>query len=229
MSDPTPNMELNTGTQASPSWQSIMGAGQEWRYSDGSHPNVASASWPLMLRPAAPQGVDYLHYYTADATGAVVVGAFAIGNYNMARWNFAAGGTFASAPILTAYPTSSHGSITRGDGTLLGGHSSDTGGTPRSYLKGTAYGTFGQAPAGGPGAAPGVTDGTTGYVTPAPNTWSSGSGAWQSLQGDNDYILCGATPGAGPLQWYFMLRLFSGPNQSLGVQTPVLSLRYTFT
>jgi hypothetical protein len=228
MADPVPNMEMNTGTQGSPTWTSVMGANQEWRFSDARQTNIASASWPQMIRPAATGGVDYLHAYTADATGDWVAGAiFALATYHQCRWTYAAG-TFASAPILTAYASTAHAAITRGDGSFLGGHATDTGGTARSYLKATAYGFFGQTPAAAPtGSFPTVTDGSTGSVATLTGAWTNAGGAWQGLQGDNDYITCGSTPG-GAGSWEFVLRLFAGPNFTPGTWTPVTSAKYTW-
>jgi hypothetical protein len=181
-----------------------------------------------MVRPATVSGVDYLHAYTADGTGTVVVGAFALANFHMARWTFASG-TFASAPILTAYASTAHSPIHSGDGSLLGGHAADTGSEPRSYLKATAYGVFGEAPATAPtGEFPAVTDGTTGGVVSSSAAWTNAAGAWQGLQGDNDFIACGATPG-GAGSWQFMIRLFAGPNMVSGLVTPVVSMKYAWT
>ena len=237
MADPAPNMELNTGTQGTPTWTSIMSANQEWRYASTRQTNIASASWPQETRPTSGTSqLGFLHAYTADATGDQVVGTFALSNYNMARWN-AQGGTFASAPILTAYASTAHAAITRGDASILGGHTSDTGATARSYLKGNVFGRAFQTSADTPGAAPTgafptVTDGSTGSLAGQNSAaWSNNGGAWQGLQGDNDYITSAAASwdGTSGKVWYFMLALFMGANETPGLYQPTCSLRYTWT
>lgn len=234
-------LELNTGTQATPVWTNVLGASKETRFLDvnSGGGTTASASWPAVTRPASgTAAVDYIYAYTADATGLGLWGttsatpaAWALANFLMARWNWDNTGTFASAPIITAYPTTAHGAITRGDGSLLGGHASDTGATARSYLKAIAYGAntaaMPAAPASAAGAAPVVTDGSTGAVTFA------GAAAWstvQGLQGDNDYIQYGATPSAVTAAvWYWVFRMFMGANETPGLFTGPFSLKYTWT
>jgi hypothetical protein len=229
-------MQANTGTQGSPTWTDLNGANHEVRWSDVStQDNVASASWPFTTRPASgTAGIDYAYAFTADATGTGVLGnagpptAFDNNNYKQFRWNWDGVGTFASAPIFTAYPSTAHGSITRGDGSLLGGHASDTGGTARSYMKGTMFGRVDSAgaPAAAPGSAPVVTDGATGAVSPtAGANWS----AWQSMQGDNDWLAFPSTPAATAADTLsVMMRMFTGANETPGTFTPSLSLKYTY-
>lgn len=233
--------QMNTGTNATPVWTSVpasgAGTGQELRFSDLSTQGaVASASWPYMTRPGATAGVDYLYVFTADTTSLGYLGttsntpvAFANGNYRALRLDWDALGTFASAPIFTAYPTTAHGAVSRGDGSLLGGHATDTGGTARSYLKGNAFGRVDSAgvPAAAPANAPVVTDGATGSLAPtAGANWLTN---YQGLQGDNDFITAPFTPAALTAdQWSLMLRLFTGPNELTGTHTPVLSCKYTF-
>lgn len=231
-------LELNTGTNGTPTWTSVLGSGRSlrWFTSDSAGLSTPSASWPFATRPASVQGVDYAYAYTADATGLGVLGnggaptAFDNNNYRQARWNWDNTGTFASAPVFAAYPDTNHGSITRGDGSLLGGHSSDTGATARSYLKGQAFGRVDSAgaPAAAPGSAPSATDGTTGSVSPtAGANWLAN---WQGLQGDNDYITAPFTPAATTAdQWSVMLRLFTGPNQNTGTHQPVITLKYAYS
>lgn len=230
-------LEANTGTNGAPTWTSVLGASKEIRYSDVSSAGLgtASASWPYVTRPAATQGLDYAYAYTADATGLGVLGnagaptAFTNASYLQYRWNWDNTGTFASAPIFTAYPTTAHGAITRGDGSPLGGHATDTGGTARSYLKGNAFGrvTSAGAPAAAPSNAPVVTDGTTGSLSPtAGANWLTN---YQGLQGDNDYITAPFTPAATTAdQWNVMMRLFTGPNMGLGTLTWQHTLKYTY-
>jgi hypothetical protein len=239
----TMRFELNTGSQGTPTWTTVpaagAGTGQELRFSDLSNQGaVASASWPFTTRPASgTSGVDYLYVFTADTTSLGSLGggtntpvAFSNANYNEFRLWWDNTGTFASAPIFTAYPSTAHGAITRGDGSLLGGHASDTGATARSYLKGNAFGrvTSAGAPAAAPANAPVVTDGASGSLAPtAGANWLTN---YQGLQGDNDYITAPFTPAATTQdQWALMLRLFMGANLTPGTLTPVVSAKYTWT
>lgn len=233
--------QLNTGTNASPVWTAVpasgAGTGQELRYSDSSAQGaVASASWPYVTRPAATAGIDYLYVFTADTTSLGYVStssttptAFSNNNYNCLRLDWDNVGTFASAPIFTAYASTAHAAISRGDGSLLGGHATDTGGTARSYLKGNGFGRV--TSAGGPAAAPTndavVTDGATGALTPSAGAnWLTN---YQGLQGDNDWIAFPSTPAAVTAdQWALMLRMFTGPNETPGTLTPVISCKYTY-
>lgn len=232
-------LEANTGTQGTPSWSNVLGAGRELRWSDGSSVSLstASASWPYTTRPTSGTGgVDYAYAFTADTTGLGIINAgsnvptaFSNSNYHQERWNWDNTGTFASAPIMTAYPTTGHGSITRGDGSILGGHATDTGATARSYLKGNLFGRVSSAgaPAAAPANAPAVTDGTTGSVSPtAGANWLTN---YQSMQGDNDYATFAATPAATTAdQIECILRLFMGANMNTGTHTPVVSMKYTY-
>lgn len=234
-------MQLNTGTNGAPTWTAVpaagTGTGQELRYHDTSTQGaIASASWPFMTRPGATAAVSYLYVFTADTTSLGSLGsgtstpvAFSNANYMHSRWDWDNLGTFASAPIFTAYPSTAHGSVTRGDGSLLGGHATDTGATARSYLKGNAFGrvTSAGAPAAAPANGPVVTDGATGALTPtAGANWNTN---YQSMQGDNDYIQFPSTPAAVTAdQWNTIFALFTGPNMLTGTHTPILSLKYTF-
>lgn len=234
--------QLNTNTNGSPTWTSVpasgAGTGQELRYSDlSTQGSTASASWPFMTRPAATGGVDYLYVFTADTTSLGSIGggtstpaAFANSNYLLFRFDWDNLGTYASAPIYTAYPSTAHGSVSRGDGSLLGGHATDTGATARSYLKGNMFGrvTSAGAPAAAPTNAPAVTDGSTGTVSPSAGAnWLTNS---QGLMGDTDYITFPATPAATTAdQINLQLRLFTGPNMSPSTYVNVVSWRYTYT
>jgi hypothetical protein len=237
----TLRMEGNDHSTGAPNWVEVgPTANHEVRWSDlDTQKDIASAAWPAMIRPAATSIVSYTYAYTADATGngfysqsgAVACPAFSKDNYLWARWWWDNLGTFASAPIFTAYPTGAHGAIVRGDGSLLGG-SADTkpGASEFSYLKGNAYGqvvTAG-APGAGPANAPVVTDGTVGSVSPAAGAnWLAN---FQSLQGDNDYITAPFTPAATTQdQWNLEFALFTGPNETPALYTVVMSLKYTWT
>lgn len=240
----TMRFQLNTGTNASPTWTSVpatgAGTGQELRFSDlSTQGTTASASWPAVTRPTSgTAGVDYLYVFTADTTSLGVFGggtATPVAYSNTAQYRFLrldwdSVGTFASAPIMTAYPSNAHGSITRGDATILGGHVTDTGATARSYLKGNAFGRVDSAgvPAAAPSNAAAVTDGTTGSVSPSAGAnWLTN---FQGLQGDTDYITFPSTPAATTAdQWSMIIRLFLGANAAAGTSTPVLSAKYTYS
>lgn len=235
--------QVNTGTNASPVWTSVpasgAGTGQEIRFSDLSTQGAtASASWPFTTRPTSgTSGVDYGYVFTADTTSLGFLGtssttptAFTNASYLQFRFDYDAVGTYASAPIFTAYPTTAHGAISRGDGSILGGHASDTGGTARSYLKGNMFGrvTSAGAPAAAPSNAPTVTDGTTGAVNPtAGANWLTN---YQGLQGDNDWIAFPSTPAATTAdQINLMIRMFMGANETPGTLVPVISWKYTYS
>ena len=235
----TLKMEANHGTQAAPVWVEVgPTANKEVRWSDlATQKDIASASWPAMIRPAATAIVSYTYAYTADAVGngfisnAGVINcpAYAETNYLWARWDWDNLGTFASAPIFTAYPTNAHGAVVRDDGSPLGGKIADTGGTGYSYLKGNAFGRVvsAGAPAAAPAAAPVVTDGTVGSVSPAAGAnWLAN---FQSLQGGNDWITAPFTPGATTAdQWNLHYALFCGPGETPATYTIIMCLKYTW-
>lgn len=231
-------LEGNHGTTAAPVWVALGGANTSARWShDATQKNVASINWPTMLRPGATTIVSYTYVYSADAIGD---GFYADGgdcpvyskdNYLWARWHWDAVGTFGTAPIFTAYPSTIHGAIVRQDGSLLGG-SVDTkpGASAFSYLKGNAWGRVDSAgaPGAGPAAAPVVTDGTVGSVSPAAGAFWLAN--YQSLQGDNDYITAPFTPAATTdNKWSLHFALFTGPNQATATYQVVMTLRYTHT
>lgn len=236
----TLTMKANHGTLVAPVWVEVgPTADHEVRWSDSAtQKNIASASWPAMIRPAATAIVSYTYAYTADATGngfistsgAVDCPAYDENNYLWASWNWDDLGTFASAPIFTAYPTDAHGAVVRGDGSLLGGFDPDTSASEYSYLKGNAFGRDDGdgAPAAAPAAAPVVTDGTVGSVSPgAGANWLAN---FQSLQGDNDYITAPFTPTATSADtWSIHFALFTGPNMVPALYVVVMTLKYTWT
>ena len=232
-------MDANDKTLVAPNWIAVGGANTEIRWAGvATAKDTAVAAWPAMLRPAATAAVPYTYAYSAAATGngfisqqgAVNCPAFDKGNYLWARWNWDNTGTFASAPIWTAYPTNAHGAVTPDDGTLLGGKIADTGAAGYSYLKGNAYGrvvSAGEAAA-APAAAPVVTDGTVGVISPAAGAnWIAN---FQDLQGDNDWIAFPATPAATTAdQWNIEFALFTGPNMTPALYVVVLCLKYSWT
>lgn len=231
-------LELNTGTNASPTWTSVSGANKSlrWHVNNAAGLTTAFNSWPSALRPTVVAGVDYAYAYTADSTGLGVLGgagapvAFASTDYLQARWHWDNIGTFAGAPKFTAYPSTAFSAVTRNDLSLLGGSPDTTGGVAKSYLKGQAWGrvTSSGAPAAAPSNVPLVTDGTVGSLSPtAGANWLTN---WQDLQGDNDLITAPFTPAATTdNSWPVMVRLFQGPNLATQSHQPVLGFRYTIT
>jgi hypothetical protein len=235
----TISMECNDKTLVAPNWVAIGGANTEVRWSDlATQKDINSAVWPAMIRPAATAIVSYTYAYSAAAVGngfisqqgAVNCPAFDHNNYMWARWNWDNTGTFASAPIWTAYPTNAHGAVVPDDGSQLGGKVADTGGAGYSYLKGNAFGrvTSAGAPAAAPAAAPVVTDGTVGVKSPAAGAnWLAN---FQDLQGDNDWIAFPSTPAATTADtWNLEFALFTGPNETPALYAAVFSLKYTWT
>jgi len=233
-------LDANTGTQAAPVWTSLGGANTEVRWSDvNTATNIASASWPNTLRPGAGTSqLLFTYAYTADATDLGFLGTTSVTpaswvstDYKWCKWHWDNTGTFASAPIVTAYMTTAHGAITRGNNAaadaILSGNTTDTGATARSFLKGNWYGNGAtQVPAASPTNAPVVTDGATGSLVPGSAAWLTN---YQGLQGDNDYITCTATPAATTANdWYGVLALFMGVTETPAIFVPVLSLKYTW-
>lgn len=234
----TIQMDPNTGTLGTPVWTNYLGgANTEIRWSStlSGLGSVASASWPADNRPAATQNIQGTYAFISDASGLAFIGttsdtcpAFTNNNYLWARWDWDNVGTFAAAPIFTAYKSVSHDSPSAGDGTILGGHATDTG--SRSYLKANVWGrvTSAGAPGAAPSNAPTVTDGSAGNQAGTTGaTWMTN---YASLQGDNDYITAGFTPAATTADtWNIIFALFDGPNMTPGTYTPVLSLKYAWT
>ncbi len=230
-------LQANHGTTLAPSWVDIGGANTSVRWSDSAiQKNIPSANWPFMVRPLATSIVNYTYAYMGDAVGDGFYAnggdcpAYSKDNYLWARWSWDNTGTFGSTPIFTAYPTTGHGAITRGDGSLLGG-SNDTkpGASQFSYLKGNAWGRVDSAgaPGVGPTNAPLVTSGTVGAVSPtAGANWLTN---FQSLQGDNDYIVASFLPTATTADtWSIHFALFTGPNETPGTYQVVMTLKYTY-
>lgn len=231
-------LEGNNVTTGAPNWVDLSGAGEvRWSHLNNQK-NIAAAAWPAMIRPAATAIVSYTYAYTAGAVGdgfyadGGVCPAYDKDNYLWARWWWDNLGTFASAPIFTAYPTVGHGAIVRQDGSLLGGANPDTkpGANAFSYLKGNAYGRVvtGGVPGAGPGAAPLVTSGTVGSVSPAAGAFWLAD--FQSLQGDNDYITAPFTPiPVTQDQWNVEFALFTGPGMNIGLHQVQVTLKYTWS
>lgn len=254
-------LQLNTGTGASGTstttvggiWTPLANGGtagaNELRFTDSSSDqhSTASASWPFMTRPGATGQVNAQYAFTADTTGlgylngAALAATWANANFNDKRWVYDSAGTFASAPIFTAYTSSAHGTPGRGDNSILGGNTTDTGGTARSYMKANCYGTAETAltastslggtgqPAAAATNAPVVTDGATGSLTTSAAAWNTN---YQGLQGDTDFITFTNTPATPTATQFAAIRLcltlFTGPNMATGTYQNVISVKYTF-
>ena len=239
----TLKFQANTGTSdASPTFTDVLlsTALYELRMcaSGAGAGNIASAAWPIYTRPASTGVVpECWVYLESDNSGGLKVttydGTTAHFKQFLVSWD--ALGTFAGAPIISAwkdntYPAASPGTQpTPGDGSaIVNGQSSDTSST--SYLKANAYG-FGvdtggtqQTPSANAGGTLAVTSGTAGAVSPATGAWLA---TWQSLQAATNYIQDGVTPKATTAGlWYFLISLFTGPNMQGGVLLPQLGFQY---
>ena len=243
--------QTNSGTDASPTWTDLPfgTANNELRLcaSGAGAAGTASASWPTFLRPAAVQLIPELWAFTADTTGLKIATydgssiANLITHYMQWRINWDAFGTFASAPILSAWkdatlPAASPGTqppaTSGGDGSsFVNGHATDT--SNLSYIHANAYGygvdTGGtqQTPAsqaGGTLAA--ASHSASGAASPGTGAWLA---TWQDLQAATNWIADGVTPKATTAgYWYIVLAFFTGPNMTGGTLLPVLGMQYTW-
>lgn len=240
----TIKLQCNTGaSDASPTWTDMLfgTAGYELRaaLSSGSQTtSTASAAWPSILNPSSGTTlIDKMYCFTADTTGFVITGGDSTGShYNVYRINWDALGTFASAPIISAwkdntYPAASPGTQPGvGDGSCVingtSGESSSTG-----LLKGAAFGNGVTAagaadnPASNFGTNPSATSGSAGAATTTNATWL----AWQSLQAATQWIANGAIPKATTAgTWNFLLALYIAAGMTGGTLLPVLGVQYTW-
>jgi hypothetical protein len=225
--------EPNVGSQGTPDWtHDLIGAAKELRFHDtGLVPlTTAAGSWPNITQPSAAIGIDYSYAFTTDTTGYGVLGnggppeAFTNAHYLQYRWHWDNTGSFASAPVMTCYEGTAHVKVVRGNASIPGGETHDTGTPARSYLKAAAWGAVGAA-SGAPGTSPSATSGSTGAVTPGAGAWS----AWQGLMGDEDWIAANFTPAATVDNfWNVMLHPYAGPYLVPGELVPVLSFKFTY-
>lgn len=199
--------------------------------------STASASWFTYQRPASTGVIpECWGYVGTDNSGGLKLGTYdgTSSHYMQWRINWDNTGTFAAAPIISAWanntlPAASPGTQGTSDGSaFVNGQSTDTSST--SYIKANAYGqgvTSGgsqQTPAANAAGTLAVTSGTAGAVNPSSASWLS---TWQSLQASTQYIQNGATPAATTSGfWYTCLSFWSGPNQTGGTLIPVLGLQY---
>lgn len=158
-------------------------------------------------------------------------------HYLQFRWSWDNTGTFAAAPVVSAwkdntYPAASPGTQPgTGDGSaIVNGHATDTSST--SYLKANLYGqglTSGgsqQTPASNAGGTLAVTSGTAGAATPGSAAWLA---TFQSLQAATQYVQNGGTPQSVTSGlWYMVLALYTGPNMKEGTLVPTVGMQYSY-
>lgn len=236
-------MQSNTNTtDASPTWTDVLfgTAGYELRAclsTSGATTTTSSANWPSMLRPSSgTQLIDTMYAFSADTTGLKTIYDGTGSHYNEFRINWDNLGTFAAAPIISAWkdstlPSASPGTqpptTSGGDGSSIVNGSSDT--NNASYLKGVAYGygvtTGGSAdnPSSNYGTNPTATSGSAGATTTSSAAWSG----WTSLQSATQWLADGVTPAATTAgTWNFLLALYMGVNITGGTLLPVLGFQY---
>lgn len=243
-------LSVNAGTavtDASPTWSDMTfgGANFELRAcgSGAGGASIASASWPMYLRPGSTGVIPEIWAYLgSDASGGLQLKTYdgTTAHYMQLRIKWDSLGTFASSPIISAwkdntYPAASPGTqpspTAGGDGTsIVNGHATDTSST--SYLKANAFGygvdTGGtqQTPASNAGGTMVVTTGTAGAVNPGTGAWLA---TWQSLQASTQYIQDAVIPKATTSGfWYFLIALWTGPSMTGGTLLPVLGFQYSW-
>lgn len=240
-------LQANVGSLAVPVWVPLRESTASLRWSDASSRSLTEGfyGWPAVTRPASAGGVPYLYAFTNVAVGHGVLGGglslppatWTRAQYLQLRFRWGNSGSFAEAPRISAYySTTNLSAFRRGDGSVLGG-SDDTlaGATRFSYLKAALYGggLSGAAPTAAPAADPLLTSGTVGVVRPTTGAWS----AWQALNGDLDWLEPEVTPQSSEPDTYLYLiaRLFSGPGMiahagsgpfPYTVHAPSITLRY---
>ena len=240
----TLKLQVNTGaSDASPTWTDLLfgTANYELRAAiSGAAGNIASASWPSMLKPLIGTTLigQLWGYFGSDNSGGLQVTTYdgTGAHYNQFRINWDALGTFASAPLISAWkdntlPAASPGTQTSpGDGSnVVNGTSGESSST--SLLKGTAFGngvTAGGAadnPGSNFGTNPTATSGSAGGSATINATWL----AWQSLQAATQWIVNGAIPKATTAgTWNFLLAFYLAASMIGGILLPVLGFQYTW-
>ncbi len=235
----------NTGTSdASPTFTDILlnTANYELRMcaSGAGAGNIASAAWPPYPQPVSV-GVlpECWIYLGSDNSGGLKVTTYdgTTAHYKQFLISWDNLGTFAAAPIISAwkdntYPAASPGTQpgSPGDGSaIVNGHATDT--NSFSYLHANAYG-YG-VDTGGTQQTPSANAGGTlaanshsaaGAASPATGAWLA---TWQDLQAATNYIQDGVTPKATTAGlWYFLIALYTGPGMAGGALVPQLGMQY---
>lgn len=237
--------QFNSGaSDASPTWTDILfgTANHEMRLcaSGAGGGSIASASWPTYTKPGSVGVIPEMWCYTgSDNSGGAKLTTYdgTSAHYMQWRVNWDNTGTFAAAPILSAWkdntlPAAVPGTQPgTGDGSsYVNGQSTDTSNT--SYIKANAYGygvdTGGtqQTPASNAAGTLTATSGTAGAVNPGTGAWLA---TWQSLQAATQYIQDAVTPKATTSGfWYTVFAWYVGPNQTGGTLVPVLGYQYVW-
>jgi len=237
-------LQINSGaSDASPTWTDVLfgTSGYELRaaLSSGSQTtSTSSTAWPSILNPTTGTTlINKLYAFISDTSGYAITGADGTGaHYNVLRVSWDNTGTFASAPILSAWANNTYPSATpgsqpgTGDGSsIINGTSAESSST--SLLKAVAYGVgvtnAGAAdnPSANYGTNPSATSGSAGAQSPAQGAW----GSWQSLQAATQYIQNSTTPKATTAgTWNFLLALFLAASMKGGTLLPVLGFQYTW-
>jgi len=240
----TLKFQFNTGTSdASPTFTDVLAATANYELrlcsAGAGNGTTASASWFTILKPTSGTAVipEMWAYLGSDASGGLKVTTYdgTSAHYKQFLISWDNLGTFASAPIFsawatTALPAASPGSQPgTGDGTsFINGHATDTSST--SYIKANLYG-YGysgsqQTPASNAAGTLAVTSGTGGAVSPATGAWLA---TWQSLQAATQYIQDSVTPTAVTAGlWYGVLAFYTGVNMMGGTCLPQLGFQYTW-
>jgi hypothetical protein len=178
-------------------------------------------------------------YVGADASGGLKVSTYdaTSAHYKQFTVSWDNTGTFASAPIFSAWMNNTLPAATPGtqpgvgDGSsFVNGHATDTSST--SYIKANFYGqgvtTAGvqQTPASNAAGTLAVTSGTAGAVSPGSAAWLA---TWQSLQAATQFIQDGVIPQAVTAGlYYYVLAFYTGVNMVGGTLVPVLGFQYTW-
>ena len=202
--------------------------------------NIASAAWPPYPQPASTGVIPECWIYLgSDNSGGLKVTTYdgTSAHYKQFLVSWDALGTFASAPIISAwkdntYPAASPGTQpgTGDGGAIVNGQTTDTSNT--AYLKANAYGrgtaaagSVQDTPSANAGGTLSVTSGTAGAVSPPVTpAWLA---TWQSLQAATQYIQDAVAPQATFAGlWYFDIALFTGPNMAGGTIIPVVGFQY---
>lgn len=242
----TAKFQVNTGTSdASPTFTDVLAATANYELrlcsTGAGNGTTASASWFSILKPTSGTAVigELWAYLGSDASGGLKVSTYdgTSAHYKQFLLNWDNTGTYASAPIVSAWanntlPAASPGSQPgTGDGSsFINGHATDTSST--SYIKANFYGqglTSGgsqQTPASNAGGTLTVTSGTAGAATPGSAAWLATA---QSMQAGTQYIQNGGIPQATTAGlWYGILAFFMGVNMTGGTLLPVLGWQYTW-
>lgn len=239
-------LQVNTGaSDASPTWTDVLfgTAGYELRaaLSGGSQTtSTASASWPAIQKPASGTTlINAMYAFSADTTG-LQINTYdgTTAHYMQFRINWDNTGTFASAPLISAWGDTTLAAASPGTQTspgvgsnIINGTSGESGSL--SLIKCNAYGqglTSGgtqQTPASNAGGTETVNGHSgAGAATPGSAAWLS---TWQDLQSSTNYILNGGTPKAVTAGiWYFCLILRIPAGLVGGVLVPIIGFQYTW-